>query len=226
MATARRLMDKKSSWNREVKEAKRRHYTDDQFAEIVAAAKLKPDADLKRFREALERRAWFYLEAARLAEKTARPYQRAPKLKRLSGKVSALENALAEVRDDPYLNDALNQAAREVDTGYIDYDGGSVQKIVGGLAWLRAAIEKAKCHSAGGESSKADMALYELILAVMDFYRSVAAEPHQPSGWSAHDDAEFWVFAQKIMTPLGVKKSNDALWQIYRRAVSPNPGTK
>ena len=70
------------------------------------------------------------------------------------------------------------------------------------------------------------MALYELILAVMDFYRSVAAEPRQPSGWSADDDAEFWVFAQKIMTPLGVEKSNDALWQIYRRAVSPNPGTK
>ena len=225
--------------------AKRQYYSDKQFAEVIAlSGGRKPNFDLEWFRGALERLAWIHQKGNDLGQKIARPYERRCQLKRLRGKLSAFSKALAEAGDDPYINRALNDRARSISHSRVDYipaesgeegfeysAGGEVvivhepiQKLVSQLAWFREVIEKAEHDTA--EASKADVALYALILNLADLYKAIAADPREPGGRNA-DTSEFLIFVQKIIEPLGIERSNDALWKIYWRArKSSGAGTK
>jgi hypothetical protein len=206
------------------------YFDDQQVSEILAAFKYKPDLDLSRLRRSLEHCAWLYKEAKSELARVARPKDRVLILRGLCDKASRLSDALHEALRDPYLNRMLDNTTLAPRRGIAFTPEGQgaevaierrlVDRVIGQLAelerFLKSVEQQAKPGSGG---NRPDIALYELILTIEEFYLGAAANPHLPTGWSPNsENNEFLRFTQAILKPLGIKKTDDALRELYRRA--------
>jgi hypothetical protein len=212
----------------------REYYTDGQFADVCGAFHQKPGIDLGRFRRSLEGRGWLYAEGKTERKRLDRPAERVKKLINLRKKASALSKDLTEARNDPYLNRMLDDTALAAHRGafFAPSNQGAevavsvalVQRVIGQLAELDDLLKRAEREATARKTiggNRADISLYELILSLEELYRDVALSPQNPTGWSADGGAdEFLGFLRAALKPLGIDKTDSALRENYRDAVT------
>lgn len=205
--------------------------TEKRFSEVIATFEKKTNFNCAELWQFFTRCVWIYYEHVKIAQKIARSRERVSSLKAFRKRIAALDKALAGLRADPYINRAVNDAARYVDQPHAVAGSNLVQRFIGQLKLLGDVIAAAETAAiatkepSGG--NRPDAALHELIPAVSELYMREAAVPREPNGWAAdtNDGGELLNLLQATLRPLGIKKTNAALRKMYQRAKARSGGT-
>lgn len=212
-------------------------FGDGQLNAILSTFQQRPDLDLDRFCERLDRCAWAYLEGHRAAKEMITPNRRAAHLGHLGELARAFSAALAAAIADPYTARYLHDAARDradLDQGLPDFEKPKPSPVAGGeptwqverqiemirsrLAWLERVVvdpDIPMCGAAGkaarevGKSgNRPNAALAEFVLSLRELYETAAAKPRPPNSWLADEEREeFFGFVQAVLAILDIEES-------------------
>jgi hypothetical protein len=194
------------------------YYSVAQLAEILTTFTPAPCFDKCKFREQLERVAWFHAEAKAEADERTTPSKRQDSVKTIGNAARRLRAKLREADESTQILGAFRKADSECPVYR------RLQGLQQDLAWLGEVTDKAAeaiAADIGKGGNRPDVHLHELIRSVWDLYEQSAATPRKPTGWgTANESSGFLAFLQAILRPLGVERSHSALRQDYVRAVA------
>ena len=210
---------------------------DTQLNAILGTFKQRPDLDIDRFCERLDRCARRYVEGRKAAEERITPNRCAAHLGTLGEWARAFSAALAAAIADPYTARYLHDAARDradLDQGLPDFEKPKPSPFAGGepawqverqiamihsrLAWLERVIidpDIPMCGAAGKAAREAgkggnrpNAALAGFVLSLRELYEGAAAKPRPPNSWLADDEREeFFGFVQAVLAGLDIEES-------------------
>ena len=198
------------------------YYSDAQFAEVLGTFRPAPGFDKAKFREQLERVAWFYYEWKADPDELQTDAQRRDFIRTLGAAAKSLRVKMREADASNCISKAFRQIG--ADTIYL-----RLQRLQKALEWFGNVSDHAAAAiesdiKKGG--NRPDEPLRELILSVTDLYQQAAENFQKPTGWQADNKrGELLQLLQAVLRPVGVEMSLPALRQAYLRALNSNsPG--
>jgi hypothetical protein len=207
------------------------YYSDAQFDEILQTFGPAPGFDKDRFREGLERVAWFYDEWKADTDELKTDAHRRDFARTLSAAARSLQAKIREAEASTLILEALRHASRGAQQEQAKASGPEadatrvylrLQRLKKELEWLRElSDDAAEAMEIGKGGNRPDEPLHELILSVADLYREVAENPREPTGWQESDNkkGEFLGLLQAVLRPISVEMSLPGLRQAYLRAL-------
>jgi hypothetical protein len=197
------------------------YYSDTQFDEILKTFRPAPGFNKCKFRESLERVAWFYHEHKADADEQMTDAQRRDFVRNLGAAARSLHTKMREAG----ASIRILEAFRQVNIG--SANAGPVyvrlRRLQEELEWfgkVSDAAAKAIAPDVGKGGNRSDAALREFILSIRDLYLLAAENSRKPTGWQADSEkGELLRLLQATLRPIGVEMALPALYQAYVRAV-------